>query len=307
MEIIGIVSAIIGIVSGVWYFVDKYQARKKVQDKYCLQSITFERTPLFEENSKLFFRKNTVLIGGNGVGKTAVWEWLSALQTIKYIDRWMLPVRDTLPIILSIVLVSDGQHSLRLKITQEELKFNLDGNDVPANPLPINFVFAYDKEFSRKGLDEAEILAKYFDIDKATLQNYAKRVGTSFYISLSHIQFKNEDKKTNVYVGLQGSEKNCRFSLLSGSEKGRVVIELAIAIAHFLSSTMRVVLVIERSSFCLDKDWAQKYVDLIVGKNFNFQTIFTSVNYDDDVNWGGCNIVEFRRTSHNVTISHKSL
>jgi hypothetical protein len=81
---------------------------------------------------------------------------------------------------------------------------------------------------------------------------------------------------------------------------------LAVAIAQFLSSETHVVLVVERSSFHLDKKRAQQYVDWILRSNFNFQTIFTSVRYSDDINWKQFKVVELEHEDEKTIIINKS-
>lgn len=321
MEFIGLIAAIIGIVTGIWFLWEKISRKphehkidtskdsslsETPQESLIISRIELEKTPLFNDAEVLYLSKITVLIGNNGVGKTAVCEWLSGLEGVKNLKRWINP-SNSLPIILSIVFKKNQiDHILRLKFTGNALAFNLDGNDVPANPYPFRFIFAAEKRFSRDRMDDADILAKYLDIDKVTLQNYASRVGSSFYCTVRSIKFVNEGSKTNVYVDIEGTLHDVRFGALSGSEKGRVIIELAIAIAQFLSSTVPVILVIERNSFSLDRVWAQKYADWILKKDFNFQTLITSIPLENDVDWTKFEVAEFIGNRPCVKIRHKS-
>lgn len=286
-------------------FFDKLRNIKSKKQDASIDSITFERTPLFKTNETLILGKNTVLIGTNGVGKTAICEWLSALESIHNLKRW-IEYQKSHPIILSINFKKKQKHRLRLEITKNNLLYNLDGTNIPANPLPAKFVFAYNRNFRNDGLDDGEIISRYLGVEKSILQNYAERVGKSFYCSINNINFQNENEETKVYVSLIEHPEPTKFSMLSTSEQGRVIIELAVAIAQFLSSETHVVLVVERSSFHLDKKWTQQYVDWILKSNFNFQTIFTSVRYSDGVNWKQFKVAEFEYEHKKTRIINKS-
>jgi hypothetical protein len=294
MKFIGLFATIITIVTGAWFLFDKFRNIKLKKQYASIDSIIFERTPLFKTNETLILGKNTVLIGTNGVGKTAICEWLSALENIHNLKRW-IEYQKSHPIIISINFRKKHKHVLRLEITKDNLLYNMDGINVPANPLPVKFVFVYNKNFRKDCLDDGEIISRYLAVENSILKNYAERVGKSFYCSINDINFRSENKRTEVYVSLNEHSEPTKFSMLSIGEQGRVIIELAVAIAQFLSSETHVILVVERSSFQLDKKRTQQYVDWILKSNFNFQTIFTSVRYSDDVNWKQFKVVELEQ------------
>jgi len=214
------------------------------------------------------------------------------LDGTENLNRWRNRPEST-PIVLSLSFKEKKTHKVRLQIAQSSLSYNLDGINVPANPIPVKFVFAYNKRFKWDKLDDGEVLSKYLAVEKTILHNYSKNVGKAFYCSISDIFFQTKNNVTKVYVNLDEREEPTEFYLLSTSEQGRVIIELAISIAHYLSIETHTVLIIELSSFHLDEKWAQKYVDWVLENNFKFQTIFTSANHENCVNWENLNIVEF--------------
>ena len=315
MEIIALIAAIIGIITGLWFLWDKFHIKRSNSQSFSylegsqkfpvIRRIDFPRTPLLCVNESLYLNKVSVFLGNNGVGKTAICEWLSGLEGIKYLERW-LNLSKSEPIILKLEIRDPEKHNLSLKLSNSSLTFNFDGNDIPESPYPFRIILASRKKFSTEGMDDADILAKHLNMDKATLQNYGTRVGSSFYCSISKIQFKDENSKTNVYVDMEGTSPNLRFGSLSGSEKGRVILELAVAIAQFLSSTIPVILIIERDNFNLDKGSATKYVDWIISSNFKFQTIIVSCPRNNDVDWSKCEVVNFDGKPPNVKIQNKN-
>ena len=315
MEIIALIAAIIGIITGLWFLWDKFYIKKSISQRFgafegsqktpLIKRIDFPKTPLLCANESLYLNKVSVFLGNNGVGKTAVCEWLSGIEGIKYQKRW-LALSESEPIILKLEIRTPEKHNLIIKLSNSILTYNFDGNNTPGSPYPFRIILASRKKFPTEGLDDGDILAKHLNMDKATLQNYATRVGSSFYCSINKITFKKEDSNTNVYVDMENTEPNLRFDFLSGSEQGIVILELAVAVAHFLSSNLPVILIIERDNFSLDKTSASKYVDWIVSSNFQFQTIFVSCNRNNDVDWSKCEVINFDNKPPNVKIHNRS-
>lgn len=315
MEIIAIIAAIIGIITGLWFLWDKLKINKSKsqiindlegpQKFPVIKRIGFPKTPLLCADESLLLSKISVFLGNNGIGKTAICEWISGLESIKYLKRW-LDLSKSQPIILRFDIKDANKHNLSLKLSNSSLTFSLDGNDIPENPYPFRIILASKKSFSTEGMDDADILAKHLNIDKATLKKYSSRVGSHLYCTINKIQFRDENSKTNVYVDMEGTKPNLRFVSLSGGEKGRVILELAIAISQFLSSTTPVILIIERDNFGLDTVSATKYVDWIISNNFHFQTIIVTLPHDNDVDWSKCEVIHFIGEPPNVKIVNES-
>jgi len=107
VEIVGLIAAVIGIVTGVWFLWEKY-AHRDTPVEYggfkqgFLKEIRLEKTPLFATPQSIKIGHRTVLVGNNCTGKTAVTEWLSALAGTKKLARWMHPTGD-FPIVFSVI------------------------------------------------------------------------------------------------------------------------------------------------------------------------------------------------------------
>lgn len=294
MEIIGLIAAIIGILSGIWLFADK--VREKFRDKQSIDScyikeLSLEKTPLFVSGSVLKLGRVTAIIGDNGVGKTAVCEWLSVLEARSNVDRWRRPTKH-LPIIYSIMYESKINSNIRVHIDQNRVSFFQNDAEVPEPHSLCKFIFVKDIRFDWEEVDDLGALSLLLNYEREIIQEYLSRVGQSLYCTIQRIEPRTtQHGRIDIDVSMQGCMQKVRFRQLSKSEQGRVVLEVAFAMAQYMSKKNRVILIVERSFSSLDKGWMQEYVNWVIREQLDFQIIFNTVSEFGDVDWSGCHIV----------------
>ena len=94
-----------------------------------IESLVLEKTPLFRSGVKLYFGHRTVILGNNQVGKTAITEWLSALQDVSKLERWMTSSK-SLPIVYSII-TNGKPRTVRISIQESKVTYSIQGATVP--------------------------------------------------------------------------------------------------------------------------------------------------------------------------------
>ncbi|PTN07286.1 hypothetical protein [Nitrosomonas aestuarii] len=295
VEVIAAVASVLGIITGLWFLWDKvgapfWQGISK-NKKPNVSSLVLEKTPLFRNGVTVDLGWRTALVGDDAVGKTAITEWISALQDTSKLERWMFPSK-TLPIIYSVV-TSSKPSKVRVVIRKGEVTYSSGAVPVPDSPFPLKVFFIERRVFNTEGLDEACIISTHLRIPVVALQNYAGLVGKSFYCSISAIDFRKEGDCTNVYVEISDVNRrsvNRRYSLLSGSEQGRVLAELGIAAAQFASRKTPTMLVIESNSFSFDDARIDMYLNYFADTGFKFQTII--VSHDVNRDWKSWSVIE---------------
>ena len=307
MEMLGAIAAVLGILTGIWFILEKALAYRQGTSKATVfvKQITLEKTPLFVENTIVDFTHVTALTGKNGVGKTAICEWVSGLESRENLGRWRYPNKH-LPIIYSVKCKFKGEEiSVRLRIEDNKISYFIDGTEVPEIQPSCKFIFIKDVRFDWSKVDELTALANLLSMEREVINEYIKRVGKSFYCTIQSVESFEEDSETNVYVTMDGVHPRIRLSALSQSEVGRVVLEVAFAVAQYLSKTTPVVVVVEHGFAILDKHWMQKYIDWITSQSLGFQTIFVMVPILPKVDWSKCKVNELWGVPPKVVVKEK--
>lgn len=304
MEIIGLIAAIFGIITGSWFIFEKIYNRlnnQKSKNSFYIKNLFLEKTPLFTPDSTLSLGKVTTIIGKNGVGKTAVCEWLSVIETRKNVDRWRSPNKH-LPIIYSI------EHDSKIRVTVDENRVSFFQNDqiVPEPNNLCKFIFLKKIRFNWNEVDELGALSILLNLDREVILEYLSRVGQAFYCTIKQIKSEmNKNGKINIDVSFQDSPENVRFGQLSQSEQGRVVLEVALAISQYISKNKKVILIIERHFSSLDQNWMQTYVNWVISENLNFQIIFNTTQEFGDVDWSECKKINISGKPPNASFKYQ--
>ncbi|EEX16113.1 transposase [Citreicella sp. SE45] len=155
-----------------------------------IEHVRFMRTPLFEPDSVFHLGKVTVIGGTNGVGKTAICEWVGAVRDKGLLDRWTGSSAFH-AINLEISFTSDKEHVLGVGIPAGgTARFTLDGAPQLAPPLVIDTVFLRERYLPPAAEDDLRGLAKFFSVDADTIRLVAEEVGASGNKRFRHLGFE---------------------------------------------------------------------------------------------------------------------
>lgn len=259
-----------------------------------VRSLRIDFSPLFVADSTIDFAKTTFLIGPNGSGKTAICEWLTALDTSRNMWRW------TDHNVLKYRLLFDApvEQTLTVSAGAGALALSLDNMRVHKNHARVSVVYVRSRG-DQAVADDLERFSSLFGMDPIELKALAALVkndfveGLRFEQSLTRGGVRSHDL---VCTFPDGSEE--MFSQLSGGVQGMVVLELGIAHARSAAQFGPTMLLIELKNLGIDWDNFAHYLDDFGSRECIFQTVVTSWELPSDVEMLGWQIYRLtKRTS----------
>jgi len=247
-----------------------------------VRTLRLERSPLFTPGTQIDFAKTTFLIGPNGSGKSAICEWVSILEASDNIRRWLANNN----VHYDIIFDAPAEHRLSVQ-TEGILTLDLDGKTVSRNHARSSAVYLSGRGDNRIVCDLRRIM-DLLQIDEFALRSLGTRVSGDFVKKVEFVQrtqqeddedeLQRDDLDAPVYV-LESHLTNgrvMRFEQLSGGERGRVLLELAMALAREGTQFGPTLLLVELKSLGMDWGAIQPYLDFFGSPECLYQTVLTS-------------------------------
>ena len=152
-----------------------------------------------------------------------------------------------------------------------------------------------------------DYLSDLFSIDKIVFINLFDNSPELMEISMRKPIIKYEDNKSLLEIE-QNDGLKIPFSSLSGGEKTRVVLDIAIGLAKFVSKHKYTMLILDWGGlYMLDDDWKNYYVKYLGRADLNFQTIIVLSDKRKKVTWNGWQIVRFSGGKPNIIVEQEKL
>lgn len=275
--VIGILSSISAtvIVLTLSKFVrDLFKSRKKIT---LIESVLFNSTPFFKNNSKIYLSKVNYIYGKNSTGKTAIAEWLSVLADDKNISRWIIK-DDFLPILFSIGIKATTNNNIAIEIDSNGVNYFVNEKKYIISPVNCRFVLLADNQIDNKNLDSITYLSKQLRITEQQLIQLIKNFNPAMTLTIHSIKIIDKEPERHIQVKLYEGVKYVRFNNLSVSEQQRVMIDLGIQYCAYLSKISFTFLVIEKNTFCIDDEYYLQLVDKLLNDLFVVQSLIISVD-----------------------------
>lgn len=241
-----------------------------------ISKIDLESTPFFKNSSFFFFEKVNYFYGPNSSGKSALSEWISTLEDDSKINRW-LKEETSLPINFSIYINSIKNPKVRITIEKDGVNYYLGEIKSIVSPIPFKFVFLKEKWIQNDNCDAITYIAKKLSITDTYLQKLIDQFNSHETLSIHGLKIFKRESKRELSVKLNKKRPYMNFYSLSGSEQQRVIIELGIKFCSYLSISNPTFLIIEQSSFDIDKEYFAFVIEKLTTKSFQFQTLIIGV------------------------------
>ena len=262
-----------------------------------IESVKIVDAPVFNAGQKISFANTNVLVGDNGVGKTALCEWLSCLARLGSLSRWGaysdgIPLNSNLEIEFEIRAPTRQRAILR--VTRGKPSFTIDDRTFPFSPIQYEVVTVRsgrDVQVARDRGDH-EYIAKRLDIDVIEVQTLAEFIASDPGVYLKGATWEDvEDEDTGNPVrylrcralGINGQS----FRALSSGEIGAVLLDLAIARATILSSYRPTLLIVDTADLSMDSEFLSQFLNALSSPLITFQSIFVTTQLDEDAAWSG--------------------
>ncbi len=281
-----------------------------------VKGITFLATPLFKAGQKITFGKVTLLFGGNGTGKTAICEWLSAASgQIKYMERWSL--RKATNILFDIEYLSPETSVAKVEFKDSSYVCSVNGTSLESLRHAFRVVYLRNDRYGN-GVPSADIdyLAHQWGIHPFQVPNILSKMGPEKYGFVRSAEIREElideddvassKTKHRVYATVGENEFDLAFGTLSGREQGQVILIGAMIIAEELSQVTPTVLIVELPGTYFPDGLLAEYAERLAGPEFQFQTVLISPN-EHRVNWTGWSIARFKGRPPEVEIHQNNV
>ena len=265
--IIGVISSVIGAI--IIAFVSRTY-RKIRTEQNMITSVKLETTPFFKNDSTINLNKINFIYGDNATGKTAFADWISTLENDDRISRWELE-ENCFPIVFTTKLRNSKIDYVRININSNGVTYYSNNHKSVVSPISYKFVFIENINLSAE--TAIEFISKQLSIKQTQLIKLIDEYGSQPILSVDGIKTQND----LVLIKLHNKRNWDSFSVLSSSEKQRIVIELGVLLCIAYSKANNIVLVVEESSFCLNKRYFKMLMDRLSKNHYKFQIIFLSV------------------------------
>lgn len=220
---------------------------------------------LFLPNSRLMLGRLTLVTGPNSSGKTSLCEWIAGAAGAQSVGQW----RTSFPrsAVTDIVIRCNRPEpvEMRLKISPNgQSEFSIDGRPYPINPLQMSILrINRSTNIGNPNSDDIKYLARQLGESDDAVEKIVPRIveyGTGW---LRDVQLETRGKTRRLVARTRVSDLVLEYSLQSGAERVRTLIEFAIVLAKMMARYSPVLLVLDSGLENLDQHFlAQLVADL---------------------------------------------
>lgn len=275
-----------------------------------IHSLALDRAPIFHTPAELQFGKVTVLHGNNHSGKTALCDWLQGISDPQALSKWADPIRPG-NLSFEVTYLDPVRQKLRVRVqSHDEIEYFINGEPVPFDPNPIRFVRLKDlrpNPFSDRlpPMTDLDFLSKTLSVNPALVRNMLPYVGIQGKDTVGGLRLDHlPDGSIRVWTDVHGTSPGLNLQTqLSGSERSRVLIEVAAVFARYSAKRVPTVLLLDWAAKSLDSRWMSLIVEFLSSEENPFQTIIERVTNG----LGGhdmARVVALNGNTTDVTIGH---
>jgi hypothetical protein len=237
--------------------------------------------------------KNNIIWGENGIGKTLICENLSSLIfKEKITNRWQHGHRQ-FSSIFNIVFLKERKHEIKIEITNTNILNYYYDNVIFSNIMP-PYNVVYLSDIFEINFFELDNILKNIDDDREYeikdneyhLNELLKHLSITIDVFKSLIKYINANEKYFVYgiefendilkAQITPTSHLFKFQVLSGSEKQRVILELAFQLSKLYSDIGPTLFLIEQTAISIfDDKFLVYFLKLVIDEKLHFQTIIT--------------------------------
>ena len=232
--------------------------------------------------------KNSIFYSPKPIGKSMIFDLMSALFGLKHENRWYKKFNKPVSISKFLFLIDSNELEYEFKIfSTNNIQFELNGQKIFKPNSKFNMIYlTNDNRFSNDF--EADVKSA-LNIEKRVLSSLIDYINGNEKFFIKGIKLKNED----VYVLFR--EDYISYDNLCSSEKERLFLEIAIQLAKKNSLEAGTILVLDKTSFLtLDRENYQEMIDKLVSDENNFQVVITTNEINPFINYKNFVIIDIK-------------
>jgi energy-coupling factor transporter ATP-binding protein EcfA2 len=273
-----------------------------------IENLQVHSSPLFAGRTKIELGKLTLLIGKNGVGKTALCEWLAAVADARYLQRWEWSVKDRNRVEIEVGYLDPEPHSARVSFLSADWpRYSLDGRFTAVPTAPLKVVFPGELRFraNEEMPNDLELLSAVLRLHRYEIMALCEEIPASGTGNVKRVWFQKNENGYFLHADVKGGYPGMSFRGMSGSGCMLILMEFAILAANRLAARNPTVLVLDAAA-TLDTGWLKAYGEILSSPTMGFQTVacIPTRNLNlDELRWAGWKVIRLEGKPPDVTIS----
>jgi hypothetical protein len=310
-----------------WKALQEYRIAREVQKvpvgkSGWLERITIEESPVLQRGATCVLGKVTLIVGRNGVGKSALCEWVSGCAG-NPLDfwRWSGDAENRKVKLRLGILAPD-----RVEFSMSFDRYNTRAEYGGKRAFDVSHllrVFYVTKQLPRNAFeDDLEYLARMWRIHPYQVSDIVDQICSSKYGNIRRAEFRPKEVDADdepaelpedvrrMRNGRPAFDLRAEFThhkspiffrTLSGSEVGQILISGAMVLAEYSSLHQSALLLLDIGAN-FDDTRLSMYTEMLQRSDFRFQTILVSPSPRPRVDWTGWSIARLVGNPPAVTI-----
>jgi len=274
-----------------------------------VNSLKVHSSPLFSESVHIDLGKLTLFIGENGVGKSALCDWLASAADSRHLERWEHGYSEQNRVSVEVHYLDPQPHSAKISfLSQDYPRYELDGKVTNVPTAPLKLIIPRELRFPH-GEDkpnDLELISTVLGLHHYEVLALCEAIPSTGSDNVTRAWFQEDEDGYFLYADVKGTNPGLPFRGLSGSECVRVLMELAMIAASKQAETKPTLLILDAGAWSLDTDWLKHYGEILASPNFGFQTVASiptrSLNLDE-LRWAGWKVIRLEGQPPNVTLN----
>jgi hypothetical protein len=272
-----------------------------------IENLHIVDAPVFKPDQRIDFANVNVIVGNNGVGKTAICEWLSSLTDSSTLWRWGAyrsgKGRKYGDLKLTIDARAPDRHHVKLEITGGRTTFTVDNRKFPFSPIGYQVcALRCERRSAEPSEGDQTFIGKCLRMDEIAVQALTDHINQSPGIFLKGADWKEivdeESRKSVRHLNcLLPNDHWLTFREISGGEAGAVLMDLAIARARVLAVHRPTLLIIETGGLSMEEKFLSDFLTALSSPDYPFQSIVVTTDLEDDAVWGGWQVIRLNRAT----------
>jgi hypothetical protein len=274
-----------------------------------VDAIHIKSSPLFANHPAIDLGKLTLFIGQNGVGKTALCDWLASAANPAYLERWNDRRLNGNGVSVEVRYLDPDPHIAKVSLLAKDYpQYELDDATTYVPAAPVKVIIPGKLRFPavEEKPDDLALISSVLGLHRFEVLALCDAIASNGTDYVTRAWFQEDEEGYFLHADVKGTHPGLTFRALSSRECDLVLMELAIAAASQFSRTRPTLLILDAGLWSLDTVWLKRYGEILSSANFGFQTVASIPTSDlnfDELRWAGWKVIRLEGKPPNVTLN----